>query len=67
MSNDHATLREIYELLDKLESSIDKKLERLEQRILLLESAIGKITGVAIVLSSVFGVAVSWAWGKIFN
>lgn len=63
MSN--VTLKDIYEIVERLEDKMDIRLKDVEKRVDTLEDFKGKALGVMGVVSLVGSALFSWIWGRI--
>jgi len=63
--NSSVTLRDIYEIVERLETRMGSRIEKTETRVDGLESFQSKMVGISLVISSLIGIAGSWFWNKI--
>jgi hypothetical protein len=64
-NGNRATLKDTYEVMQRLEDKMDKRMCAIENRVDILEDFKGKILGVAAVISAVSGAIFSWLWEKV--
>ena len=67
MTNSKVSLKDIYDVVNRLEDKMDKRLCGVESRVDILEDFKGKIVGMAAIISTIFGALVSWLFRKISN
>ena len=60
MTNSKVSLKDIYEVVNRLEDKMDKRLCDVEKRVDILEDFKGRILGMSAVVGSIFGALVSW-------
>ena len=65
MPNGKVTLKDIYEVMYRLEDKMDKRMCAMEQRVDILEDFKSKILGIATIVSVVSGAIFSWLWEKL--
>jgi len=65
MTNGKVTLRDIYEVVNRLEEKQDERLEKLENRVDTLENFRDRLLGIATVVGLFTGVVATWIWKKI--
>ena len=59
------TLRDIYEVVNRLEDKMDKRVEILEVRVDKIEDVQAKIIGGVSIIGLFVGGAVTWIWDRI--
>lgn len=59
------TLKDIYEVVNRLEDKLDQRIKPIEQKVDDLEDFRGKALGILGVVSFVGSAIFSWVWGKI--
>jgi hypothetical protein len=65
MANGRITLKDIYEVVNRLEEKMDKRMCRVEERVDILEDFKSKILGIVTIVSLVSGAVFSWFWEKV--
>jgi hypothetical protein len=66
-NNSYQLLKDTNEIVNRLESKIDKRLCEIEGRVDTLEDFRGRILGIGGIIAAVFGVVGAWIWDKITN
>jgi uncharacterized membrane protein len=61
------SLKDIYEVVNRLEDKMDKRLCDVEDRVDILEDFKGKVLGIAVVISIAAGTISTWIWKKIIG
>lgn len=67
MTKSSISLRDIYDVVNRLEDKMDRRMEEVEKRVDLLEDFKGRALGILGVVSFVGSAVFSWLWGKITN
>lgn len=65
MSTERVTLRDIYEIVNRLEEKMDDKIALIDDRVGAIESFQNKILGIGAVLSAILGMGGAWFWTKL--
>ena len=60
MANSKVTLKDIYDVVNRLEDKTDKRMCAIEARVDILEDFKGRVMGIAAIIGSIFGALVSW-------
>jgi len=63
MSN--VTLKDIYQVVQRVEDKIDARMQKVESRVDILEDFRGKALGIMSVVTFVASAIFTWAWQKI--
>jgi hypothetical protein len=67
MTNSKVSLKDIYDVVNRLEDKMDKRLCDVETRVNVLEDFKGKMAGMTAIISTIFGALVSWFIKEIKN
>jgi len=67
MTNDKITLRDIYEVVEKSNDKMDRRMCELEDRVNCLEDFKARILGMAAVIAAFVGSATAWIWKRVTN
>jgi len=67
MTNDKITLRDIYEVVEKYNDKIDKRMCELEDRVNILENFKARVLGMAAVIAAFVGSFTAWIWKRLTN
>ena len=59
------TLKDIYEVVNRLEEKMDKRMCHAEERIDILEDFKSRILGIATIVSVISGAVFSWLWERL--
>jgi hypothetical protein len=65
MTNDKVSLKDIYEIVDRMEQKLDKRMCQLEGRVDVLEDFKARILGMAAVVAAFVGSVTAWLWKKV--
>lgn len=65
MANERVTLREVYDIVERIEGKFDKRFNDHEQRIRANEGWKNRAIGVAGILSAFVSIMASWLWNAI--
>jgi len=65
MTKNDITLRDIYEVVEKYNEKLDKRMCELEDRVSLLENFKARVLGMAAVIAAFVGSATAWIWKQI--
>ena len=63
--NNRIMIQDIYDVVNRLEDKLDKRLEKVEGRIDSLEDFKGRITGISVVVSVFAGTVSGWIWERL--
>jgi hypothetical protein len=66
-NGDKVTLRDVYQAIGSLEQKLDKRFERVESKVEILEDFRSKLIGVSLIIGAFAGTIASWVWAKIIN
>lgn len=61
------TLKDIYQVVNRLEDKVDKRLKALEKKVDILETFKDRALGLAVVLGLMAGVVVDWFKKKVLH
>lgn len=64
-SQSNVTLRDIYEVVERLENKMDQRIKELENDVEQIKDNQNKALGVVAVLSLFFSAAATWMWNKL--
>ena len=67
MTRDAITLKDVYQIVERLEDKIDKRLSDMEARQERLEGFNNKALGVLSVVSIFINLAANWVWNKVIH
>lgn len=59
------TLKDIYEVVNRLEDKMDVRIADIEKRVDILEDFKGGVLGMAAVISAIVGIVGNWVWRKV--
>jgi hypothetical protein len=65
MANNKISLKDIYEIVNRLEDKMDRRLLILENRVDILEEFKGKVLGIAGFIGALAGSVISVIWNSI--
>jgi hypothetical protein len=60
MANGKITIVDVYNIVNRLEDKMDKRLCIMEKKVDILEDFKGKVLGMSAIVSTIFGALVSW-------
>ena len=64
-NGNRVTLKDIYEVCNRLEEKMDKRMCHAEERIDILEDFKSRILGIATIVSVISGAVFSWLWERL--
>lgn len=64
-TNGKVTLKDIYEIVNRLEDKMDERLCSVEKRVDILEDFKSRILGIATIISVISGAVFSWFWERV--
>ena len=67
MTKNDITLRDIYEVVEKYNERLDKRMADLETRVNCLEDFRARILGMAAVIAAFAGSVTAWIWKRVTN
>lgn len=67
MSSDKVTLRDIYDLLDRLETKIDKRVEKIETDIEDIRAFQNKALGILGIAATFISLSATYVWNKVIG
>lgn len=67
MTKDTVTLNNIYEVVNRLEDKLDKRMCELEDRVGVLEQFKARILGIGIIIGAFVGIFVDWIKSKLLD
>ena len=65
MTKNEITLKDIYEVVNRLEERMDKRMCEVEERVNILEDFKAKILGMAAIIAAFVGGFSAWLWKRI--
>ena len=65
MANSKVTLKDIYDVMNRLEDKMDKRLSDIEGRVDILEDFKSRILGIAAIIAAFTGTVTAWIWKKV--
>ena len=65
MNGSKVSLKDIYDVVNRLEDKIDRRMCDVENRVDVLEDFRGKVLGMAAMISVMAGTIAAWVWRKV--
>ena len=59
------TLKDVYEVVNRIEDKFDIRMATLEKRVDILEDFKGRVLGMAAAISAVVGIIGNWIWRQV--
>lgn len=65
MSEERVTLKDVYEVVNRIEDKMSQRIAETERRVDILESFQSRTLGVLSIITVFISLAATWVWGKI--
>jgi hypothetical protein len=65
VSEERVTLKDVYEVVNRIEDKMSQRIAETERRVDILESFQSRTLGVLSIITVFISLAATWVWGKI--